>query len=243
MRTKIAVVEDELLIALDIKGLLEESGYEAIINITSVEDAIICIEKEKPNLVLIDINLQKNKDGVELGAYLLQKDTIPYIYLTSYCNKITLDRVNETRPYGYVVKPFKDEALMATVSVVLNKFNYQKIEAEAPENEPIPYSIREIVNYINNHLEKKIEIDELVALTKWKKHHFLRIFTKYMKITPYQYILFRKIEKAKILLICSESTISDIAFDLGFESQSNFYQAFKKIAKLTPEHYRKSKRV
>lgn len=73
MKIKILIVEDELLIALDIKGLLEDSGYEAIIDVIAVEDAITFIEKEKPNLVLIDINLNKYDGGVELGAYLLQK--------------------------------------------------------------------------------------------------------------------------------------------------------------------------
>ena len=106
MKIKILIVEDELLIALDIKGSLEDSGYEAIIDVTAVEDDIVFIEKEKPNLVLMDINLNKYDDDVEFGGYLLQKIDMPYIYLTSYCDKTILDRVNKIRPDGYVMKPF-----------------------------------------------------------------------------------------------------------------------------------------
>lgn len=107
MKQTIVVVEDELLIALDIKEILNEQGYEVIINVTSVEKAIAIIEEHDPILVLIDINLKQDKDGIELGQYLLIKDKIPYIYLTSYHDKLTLDRVKDTRPHGYIVKPLK----------------------------------------------------------------------------------------------------------------------------------------
>jgi AraC-like DNA-binding protein/CheY-like chemotaxis protein len=243
MKTKIIVVEDELLIALHIKRVLEKEQHEVVIDITSVEDAILYIEEHNPGLVLIDINLNKNKEGTELGHYLLQKDSIPYIYITSYSDKSTLDKVNETRPDGYIVKPFKDQDLLTTVSVVLNNYYHKKIDTphgESPDKDPIPFKVKEIVNYINNNVQKKLDIDELTLLTKWKKDHFTRLFSKYLGVTPYQYVLTRKIEKSKTLLAETVIPINEIAFELGFDSHSNFYHAFKKIADDTPENYRKS---
>jgi AraC-like DNA-binding protein/CheY-like chemotaxis protein len=243
MKTKILIVEDELVIALDIKGLLEEWGYEAIIDVTSVEDAIVCIEKEKPNLVLIDINLNKNQTGDALGAYLLEKDNTPYIYLTSYCDKATLDRVNKTRPDGYVVKPFKDEDLMATISVVLNNYKHRILDTlrstSSITDKSICYKLKAVTCYINANIHKKLEIDELTKLTQWKRDYFIKIFSKYLQISPYQYILKRKIDKAKLLLEQTDIPINEIAFELGFNMYSNFCSTFKKNIELTPENYRK----
>jgi DNA-binding response OmpR family regulator len=128
MNTKILVVEDEVVIAMQIKSILEEEGYEVVINIYSVEAAIQHIEAETPMLVLIDINLNKYKDGVDLGRYLLERGNIPYIYITSYSSKTTLDRVNETRPHGYIVKPFKPSDLVSTISIVLNNYKHREID-------------------------------------------------------------------------------------------------------------------
>ncbi len=243
---KIIVVEDELIIALDIKDILTELGYNVIIDITSVEAAIACIEQENPILVLIDINLNQNKDGVELGHYLLKKDTIPYLYITSYSDKITLDRVNETRPHGFIVKPFKPEDLMSSVSIVLNNYKHKKIDplrSKIQVEESVPFRLREITSYINTNIDKKIDIDELAKLTQWKRHHFTRLFTKYLNVSPYQYILNRKVEKAQSFLANTCVPINELAIDLGFKSYSNFCTAFKKITDDTPENYRKKNTV
>ena len=82
MRPRILVVEDEIIIAHDIKGILSDD-YDVIINIKTVEEAISIIEKEHFDLVLLDINLKAEKQGTVFGEYLLKKDTIPFIYITS----------------------------------------------------------------------------------------------------------------------------------------------------------------
>ena len=243
MKPKILVVEDEVLIAMQIKSILEEEGYEVVINIYSVEDAIQHIEAQTPLIVLIDINLNKNKDGVDLGRYLLEKNNIPYIYITSYSNKTTLDRVNETRPDGYIVKPFKPSDLVATISVVLNNYKHRDIDPLPIENkvsDAIPFKMRTIINYINDNIDKKIEVEELIKLSNWKERHFSRLFLEYLKVSPYQYILSRKVEKAKSLIKETTIPVNEIAFDLGFKSYSNFCNAFKKINGDTPENYRKN---
>jgi AraC-like DNA-binding protein len=242
MNNTILIVEDQLLIAKDMQLTLEEIGYKAIIGITSVDEAILCVEELKPMLVLIDINLNSHKDGTHLGKYLLQKQSIPYIYVTSYSDKNTLNEVNATRPHGYIVKPYKDADLKATISIVLNNFNHKKIDTvrnNENEKDPVPFRIRKVVNFINDNLDKKINICELADLTEWKKDHFIRLFSKYLQVTPYQYILSRKMEKAKLLLQETMIPINEIAFELGFESNSNFYKVFKKKIADSPENFRK----
>ncbi|MCU0467616.1 MAG: DNA-binding response regulator [Arcicella sp.] len=242
MNKKILVVEDESLIALDMKLILEKEGYEVITNIKTVDTAIECIEEKSPVLVLIDINLNQSKDGVDLGNYLLTKDTIPYIYVSSYSNKVMIDRVNDTRPHGYIVKPFRAENLITTVSIVLNNFKHKKIDtlrSENPEKGVIHSKVKSIVEYINCNIDKKLELDELIKNTQWTKRHLTRVFKQYLKISPYQYILNRKIEKANSLLKETDIPINEIAFELGFQNYSSFCAMFKKINGENPENYRK----
>ena len=241
-RETILIVEDELLIAMDIKGILEEEGYDVISNVVSVEEAMECINNVNPQLVLIDINLKGNQTGIDLGNYLLEKDQIPYIYITSYSDKTTIEKVNETRPYGFVVKPFKTVDIKTTVSVVLNNFKHRKIDVvrhNSDINNDIPFRIKEIIQFINLNINEKIEVAELAQKSRWKREHFIKMFAQYTGHTPYQYILKRKIEKAQVLLRETDVPLNEIAYELSFLSYSNFVNAFKKQTAMTPESYRK----
>lgn len=241
MNKKIIVVEDESLIALDIKKILEREGYEVITNIKTVETAIEAIEEHNPILVLIDINLNQLADGIDLGNYLLVKDTIPYIYITSYSNKMTLDRAQETRPHGYIVKPFRPDSIIATVSVVLNNYKYKKIDTirgDNPIEELTPKKMKQIVEYINANIHKKLDVELLLSITNWTKRHLSRIFMQYLNTTPHQYILNKRIEKASALLKETDIPINEIASELGFQNYSSFYLAFKRVTNETPESFR-----
>lgn len=239
---KILIVEDELLVALDIKEILQEEGYKEILTTETVEKAIAIIESQAIDLVLIDIRLNQETDGIDLGHYLIKKDTIPFVYLTALSDKMTIDRAKYTRPYGYIVKPFKPEDLITTVYMVLNNYSYNKIDVLRKDEELtsiIPFKIKETINYIVENISEKIEISTLASLTPWKEHHYIRIFTKYLGITPYQYILKCKMDKAKALLTETVQPINEIAYDLGFKDYSNFCKAFKKSShNETPENYR-----
>ena len=241
MKPLILIVEDELIIALDIKEILNEEGYDAIINIVNVNDVINAVENLNPSLVLIDINLKQDKDGVDLGTYLLEKDKVPFIYITSYSDKTTLERVNETRPYGYIVKPFKPVDLKTTIPIVLNNFKHRNIDVRRQDkqiNNDIPFIIKQIVSYINNNINNKIKISDLAKQTKYESQHFDRLFTQYIGTTPYKYIQDKKIEKAKALLIDTKIPVTQISYDIGFKSHSNFNEVFKKATGKSPKKFR-----
>jgi AraC-like DNA-binding protein/CheY-like chemotaxis protein len=246
VRPKILIVEDEIIIAEDISLILEDEGYETQIGIITVKEAIKAIEENEYVMVLIDINLSNNSDGVELGAYLLKKDTVPFVYITSYSDNVTLNRLKDTRPHGIIIKPFKPIDIKSTVSVILNNYKYKNIDVFRKEisiNEhnvdDVPFILKNVIEYINLNINLKIDTIELSKLTKWSHHHFIKNFTKYIKQTPYQYILKKKIEKAKAIMIETNESLSDIASDLGFKSYSNFCIAFKKETNKTPDAYRK----
>ena len=238
----ILIVEDEFIIAKDLEGLLLSEGYDVIAFITTVDAAIEIIEEKKPDLVITDISLVGIKDGVDLGRYLIAKDTTPFIYLTSHADKLTLERVKETRPYGFIVKPFKDSDVIATVDIVLSNYIHRNIDVIRSQEEivdDVPFVMKKVISYIHENINEKILIDDLASLTKWKSQHFQRLFSKYLGVSPSQYILNQKIEKGISLLIETDMTVSEISFELGFQSSSNFFNAFKKHTGKTPDFYRK----
>lgn len=241
MKPTIIIVEDSLIIAMDIRSILEEQGYNVISNVISVEQAILLIEKSVPDLVLIDINLKKEKDGINLGHYLLKKGGIPYIYITSSTDKFTLERVKETYPQGFIVKPFKKIDILTTVSLTLH--NYKRNSIDVSEGvtcvgTDVPYILKEIVGYIEDNINEKITIADLSLRSRWKKQHFIRVFTNYIGETPYQFILSKKIAMAKKMIIETDIPLIDIGYELGFQSHANFCNAFKKITSKTPTSFR-----
>jgi AraC-like DNA-binding protein len=241
-KPQVLLVEDDLIHALYIKKILDDNGYDTISNIVTVEDAIIAIEAFTPNLVLIDINLKQDKDGIEVGKYLLQKDTIPFIYITSSSDKATIDRARDTRPSAYMVKPFKVEDLEVTVAIVINNFKHKNIDVYRHEKEiisNIPFVLKQTINYIDENITEKIKISDLARQTKWESQHFNRLFAKYLGVTPYKYIMDKKIDKAKILITETNIPITEISFELGIKSHSNFCSIFKKHTGKTPENFRK----
>jgi len=242
MKSTILVVEDELIIAYDIKGILEQEGYNVIINIVTVPDAIKAIEEYDPILILLDINLKQDIDGISLGHYLLKKDTIPFIYITSFSDNSTIDRVKDSRPHGIIIKPFKPLDIKTTVSVVLNNYKHKKIDVlrnQEISTDDAPFILKEVVKYIDSNISNRIDINELSQMTRWSSQHFIRVFTQFMGDTPYQYILKKKMEKAKVLITETDISMKDIAFELGFQSYGNFCKLFKRETDKNPDEYRK----
>lgn len=246
-KQKILIVEDELLIAKTISVILEKEGYETIYGVTNYNDAIFAITNHKFDLVLIDIQLKGILDGVDLGNYLLTKNTIPFIYITSNADSITINRVKETRPHGYIVKPFKPIDVATVVQIVLNNFSHINIDNIRHDNEMIesevPFILKKVVSYINENISNKIAIEELAALTKWTPQHFTLLFKKFLNQTPYQYILCKKIERAKAEIREDNFVLMSISIGLGFKSYSNFCCAFQRITGQTPEDYKREQNI
>lgn len=245
-KIKILVIGSEINSSQDIQIILEKEGYEVAILLILADNILQQIENFKPQLVIIDNDLKGNKNGLFIGKNLLNEDTIPFIYLSSHADNITLEQIKITRPYGFIIKPFREIDLKAAVKLTLYNYSHKSIDLLKTDKkviEDVPFRIRHVINYINENIYEKIDIEELAKLTKWKKHHFIRIFSSIIGITPYQYILINKIEIAKALIEETDQPINEIAFDLGFVNYSNFGHIFKKICFTSPENYRKTKKL
>uniref|UniRef100_UPI00404B287C LytR/AlgR family response regulator transcription factor n=1 Tax=Gelidibacter sp. TaxID=2018083 RepID=UPI00404B287C len=124
---KIYIVEDEPLIVATIETALKKQGYMVVGDADTVNDALLSIKKLQPDLVLIDIQLDGNKDGIHL-AETLDSVAVPYMYLTSQTDQLTINRVKQTKPLGYIVKPFTENGLRSNIEVAWN--NHLKQEPD-----------------------------------------------------------------------------------------------------------------
>ncbi|MEG4443017.1 EAL domain-containing protein [Microcoleus sp. AT9_B5] len=124
---KILIVEDESIIAEDISDSLISLGYRITGMVYSGEEAIESAAKFRPDLVLMDINLQGEVDGITAAAEIRSRFQIPVVYLTAYADANTLSRVNSTKPFGYIVKPFEEKNLHTTIQLALHRHQYDSL--------------------------------------------------------------------------------------------------------------------
>jgi PAS domain S-box-containing protein len=115
----ILIVEDEGVIALQLKELLEKKGYRISGTTAYGEDAVMMATESPPDLVCMDIGLMGKIDGIEAAAKIQENTTIPVIYLTSYSDDKRIERARETAPYSYIVKPFNERELLASIAMTL----------------------------------------------------------------------------------------------------------------------------
>ncbi len=118
-KSKILIVEDEMIIARDIKGKLESLGYDVVGIVSSGEDAINKAETDKPNLILMDIELSGKIDGIEASKKIIESNNISIIYLTAYSDSKTFRRAISTEPINYLVKPIDEEKLESAIETAL----------------------------------------------------------------------------------------------------------------------------
>lgn len=125
-KVKVGIVEDEMIIASVIQDCLEKLNYEVLEPVISFNDAIEMLYTEQPDMVLIDIRISGNKDGIELAEYIRENYSIPFIYLTANSDKETLTRAKKTNPNAYLLKPFTQSDLYTAIEIGLNNFEMQK---------------------------------------------------------------------------------------------------------------------
>ncbi len=123
---KILIVEDESLIAMDIESRLSSLGYEVPAVVDNGSEALRIVADIRPDLVMMDIIIKGEMDGVETADVLRCKFDVPVIYLTSHTDKKTMDRANRTQPFGYLPKPFNETMLQTSIETALYKHGMER---------------------------------------------------------------------------------------------------------------------
>ncbi len=123
---RILIVEDELMLAEDMGKKLRSLGYEVAGMVVSGEDAVQAVEELRPDLIVMDIKLEGDVDGIEACRRITSQHDIPVVYVSAFAEKDVLDRAKKTRPYGYLSKPLGLLELRITVETALYKHNADK---------------------------------------------------------------------------------------------------------------------
>jgi PAS domain S-box-containing protein len=132
-KANILIVEDDFVIAKVLAESLQELGYQVAGIISTGEEAVERAAKVHPDLVLMDIRLKGDMDGIEAGEAISGDLHIPIVYLTAYSDERTVERAKITEPYGYLIKPFTDTELKTTLEMAIYKHRREKREREKGE--------------------------------------------------------------------------------------------------------------
>ncbi|HWF08001.1 MAG TPA: response regulator [Bryobacteraceae bacterium] len=124
--SSILIVEDEGLIALDLRKKLEQVGYTVPAVADNATDAILAVERFQPSLVLMDIRIRGPQDGIETAGQIRQRFQVPVMFVTAHADKDTLDRARITEPFGYIVKPFHSVDFRAMIEMALWKHKMEQ---------------------------------------------------------------------------------------------------------------------
>lgn len=226
---RIAIVEDEMIIAGDMQDMLEELGYQVCAIAGSYEEAMRVVQTEKPDLLLLDIILKGNKNGIAL-AHNLNQQNIPFIFITSYEDRKSIDNAKETHPYGYLIKPFTKQDLYATIEMALNHLTQRTPTSSVfmplgKGKQKVSLKEIQFVKANGNYVEIKLENRRIVLRKNLKefqgklpdKHPFIRVHKSYL-VNRQQIISYNQTEiilKDKSKIPIGRTYYADVKLLLG----------------------------
>ncbi len=169
---KIGIVEDELLIAEKIKTILTNIGYNICEPVTNFDDAIDMIHAEKPDMLLLDINIDGKKDGIDIASYVNEKFELPFIFLTANSDAASIQRAKEVKPLAYLVKPFTKDELYTSIEIAFN--NYSQLKNTGTEK-TVSSKQKDFIFIRDSHRFIKIMFDDIVYIES--QENYVKVFT------------------------------------------------------------------
>ena len=179
---KILVVEDEMIIGAKISMLLTQLGYEVTAIIPRGEEAVMHVEENQPDIVLLDINLKGNIDGIETATLIHKIADIPIIYLTANTDDGTFNRAKSTRPYAFISKPFKQLDLQRAIELTISRMaenqtgKIEPTDAVAEEGDA-SFILKDRIFVKHKERMTKITLEDILYIEA--DRNYCRIFTKY----------------------------------------------------------------
>lgn len=161
-KVKVGIVEDELIIAQGIARALESMDYATTEPAISYKEAVEMIEREHPDIVLIDIQLKGQKDGIDLAERIKKDYNIPYIFLTANADAVTVNRAKQLNPPAYLVKPFNKTGLFTSIEICLH--NYSKDKQPNQAEDASEYFIKDCLFIKSGQAYKKVKNEQILYL-------------------------------------------------------------------------------
>jgi DNA-binding LytR/AlgR family response regulator len=176
---KILLVEDELIIAEDMTNMLERIGYEIVGSAIDFDEAIEILETEKPDLILLDVNLGGKKDGIHLAEEINRRFDIPFIFTTSFTDSTTIERAKKTQPINYLVKPFKQAQLYTAIEIAMLNLAKKEDTSKTTTEETENLVIKDALFIKDKYSYVKLPLSEIL----WMKaeNNYVEIHTTHKK--------------------------------------------------------------
>lgn len=173
---KIGVVEDELVIARTILSTLEELGYSHCGPAINYTEALEMLETDKPDLVLLDIQLAGRKDGFDVAEQLNETYKLPFIFLTANSDIETIDRAKRVKPHAYIVKPFTKEELYAAIEIAFH--NFTGTQSGGKPEKPAAFTTKNFLFVKDGYVFRKVFFDELLYLESEANYVLLHLTSR-----------------------------------------------------------------
>jgi len=155
MALKILIVEDEILIAEDMSADLEDLGYEVVDIAISDKECLTAFEKYSPDIILMDVNIKGELDGIELTKKLKESHSVAIIYITSNTDTLTMNRAIESKPQAFLSKPYNKKELGVAIELAFVNHNENSFQSTFSEKENTSIFVK------NGEYYTKIELDSI----------------------------------------------------------------------------------
>jgi two-component system, response regulator PdtaR len=168
MTLRILVAEDETIIRLDLRGLLERAGYEVVAEARDGEEAVELARRHEPDLALLDVKMPR-LDGIEAARRMLEERPIPIVILTAFDQRELVERAAEAGVYGYLVKPFREQDVVPAIE--LAKARYEELVAVRADADSLAQALadRKVIERAKGLLMEREKLSEADAFARLRK--------------------------------------------------------------------------
>lgn len=197
MAVNILIVEDEFIISQDLEDTLLNLGYHVEVIASNYKDALLALEAKKIDIALLDVNLNDEKDGIDIATYIKEKINIPFIFITSNADKNTVERAKETTPNGYIVKPFNKDSIYTTIEMALSNYVAKIKKSDTEPTIIIKDGTTKFQLNWKDILFVKSEGNYIAIVTENKKHLIRNSLKDFSATIPFKHFI--KIHKSYIV--------------------------------------------
>lgn len=181
---KILIAEDINTISIDIRNIIDELGYSVQNIVTTGEDVLSELEKNRPDLILLDTVLNGALSGTDTALKLREKYDVPIVFLSGEANSNTILNAKKAGAYGFVIKPFKNDSLKAAIEIALSKYEIEKnVEPEVKASMVKTQEERDYIFVRTDYKLLKVKMDEIYYVEAFKD--YVIIYTRDNVITTH----------------------------------------------------------
>jgi DNA-binding LytR/AlgR family response regulator len=237
-KTRILIVEDDMIIAANISLQLSKLGYEVTGIESRGEDAVNHAIENRPDIILMDIQLKGGMNGIDAAKKIQEKTAIPLIYLTANADEASFQKAKETKPYAFISKPFNKLNLERTIELVAEKIKEEKIETE--DSDSLIESLDDRIFIRNNGKLIKLMLDEILYIEA--DRNYCNIFTNsqnYLIVSPLNAFC-QKIESRDFLRVHRSYVVNLKKLDAVADSHLEIMRKVIPISKMYKEDLMRS---